>query len=446
MEKYFGTDGFRGEVNVDLTAEHAFLVGKYLGYYYSNKLERKPKIVIGKDTRKSGSMLESALFAGATSTGGEIATLGVTTTPSVSYVTRTEDFDLGIMITASHNPYYDNGIKLMNTEGTKLSPEILAKIEAFIDQPDFTINAKGAAIGSIHNYIVGKTHYTDYLSQIPKQDFRRLKIGLDLANGASYQLAKEVYSLLGADVSVINDQPDGLNINVACGSTDIAALQKHVIQNHLDVGFAFDGDADRCIAVDHTGKEINGDLILYAAAVYLNEQHKLKSQAVVMTAMSNLGVLRALEEKGITTIVTDVGDKHVAKEIHENGYSLGGEQSGHLIFSEHSITGDGILTSLMVLEIMTTTGKSLHELTRAAPEYPQILKNKQVKNKNELLENEEFKKQITEMQKRLGADGRIFIRPSGTEPLIRIMVEAKTEDLVEEYLAAAERVVDGINE
>lgn len=446
MGKYFGTDGFRGEVNVELTAEHAFLVGKYLGHYYTNKLGRKPRIVIGKDTRKSGSMLEAAIIAGATSTGGEVFALGVTTTPSVSYITRTEDFDVGIMITASHNPYYDNGIKLMNAQGTKLSPEILAKIEAFIDQPDFTLRAKGAAIGSVENYIVGKTHYTDYLSQIPKQDFRRLKIGLDLANGASYQLAKEVYSLLGADVSVINDQPDGLNINVACGSTHIAALQKHVVENHLDVGFAFDGDADRCIAVDHTGKEINGDLILYGSAVYLNEQHKLKDQTVVMTAMSNLGVLRALEEKGITTVVTDVGDKHVAKEIHENGYSLGGEQSGHIIFSEHSTTGDGILTSLMVLEIMTETGKSLHELTKRALEYPQILKNKQVKNKNELLENEEFKKQITEMQKRLGADGRIFIRPSGTEPLIRIMVEAKTEDLVEEYLAAAERVVDGINE
>lgn len=442
MGKYFGTDGFRGEVNVDLTTEHAFLIGKYLGLYLDKTMEHRPKIVIGKDTRRSGDMLESAIIAGLTSTGADAFLLGVTTTPSVSYVTRTEDFDLGIMISASHNPFYDNGIKLIDWNGKKLNQNLLDEIEVYMDSPRFDINVKGENIGVVHDYSKGREHYVNYLSKIPKNKIEGLKIVLDLANGASSSLAKEVYGKLDINVSVINDQPDGVNINVECGSTHIQTLQDYVIENQMDIGFAFDGDADRCIAVDHTGKEINGDLILFVVAQYLKERNNLKDNTLVLTEMSNMGVLDALKQQDLSLVVTHVGDKNVAKEIHQNNYSLGGEQSGHIIFSEHSTTGDGILTSLMILETLMTTKTTLHEKVKNVAEYPQVLKNIKVKNKYELLENVEFKNVIKDMQEELGKNGRIFIRPSGTEPLIRVMIEAKDTQLVKHYINKAEEIVN----
>lgn len=442
MSKYFGTDGFRGESNVDLTVEHAFLIGKFLGYYYREQLKRKPKVIIGKDTRRSSYMLEYAIVAGLTSSGADAYLLHVTTTPSVSYIARVDEFDLGIMISASHNPFYDNGIKLIDSYGKKLSQDILDRIENFIDNPTDYTHVYKADIGSVTDYSAGRNRYIGYLMSIPIHSFKGIRIGLDCANGASSAIAKNVFNALGASTYIINDNPDGFNINVECGSTYIENLQNYVIDHQLDIGFAYDGDADRCIAVDHTGRVINGDLILYAAALSLNQRNELPEHKIVMTIMSNLGVQKKLKEHDIEYVITDVGDKNVAAAMQQGGYALGGEQSGHVIFSKHSTTGDGILTSLKIMEAVIENKASLHDLVKDVIEFPQLQENIRVQDKNQFLNDTLVNETIEAMQLQFNDKGRILVRPSGTEPLIRIMVEAETIQICEDYMEQLKNLIN----
>ena len=441
MGKYFGTDGFRGEANVVLTVEHAFKVGRYLGWYYGQ--EHKARIVIGKDTRRSSYMFEYALAAGLTASGADAYLLHVTTTPSVSYVVRTEDFDCGIMISASHNPYYDNGIKVINSKGQKLEAEVEAKVEAYIDGESGEIPlAKKEAIGRTVDYAAGRNRYIGHLISLATRSFKEMKVGLDCSNGSSSSIAKSVFDALGAKTYVINNEPDGTNINTNCGSTHINVLQEYVKENGLDVGFAYDGDADRCIAVDENGNVVDGDLILYVCGKYMKEHGQLKDDTIVTTIMSNLGLYKACDKIGMKYEKTQVGDKYVYENMVKNGFMLGGEQSGHIIFSKHATTGDGILTSLMLMEVIMETKQSLGQLTEEVKIYPQLLKNVRVADKKTARENPEVVKAVDAVAEALGDDGRILVRESGTEPVIRVMVEAATDELCEKYVTQVIDVIE----
>lgn len=433
MGKYFGTDGFRGEANVQLTVDHAFKVGRYVGWYYGR--DHKAKIVIGKDTRRSSYMFEYALVAGLTASGADAYLLHVTTTPSVSYVVRTEDFDCGIMISASHNPFNDNGIKLLNGNGQKIEAEIEARIEAYLDgRLEELPLATGEDIGRTVDFASGRNRYIGYLISIPCRDFKNIRVGLDCSNGSSSAIAKSVFDALRAKTYVINNDPDGTNINTNCGSTHIEVLQRYVVEKGLDIGFAYDGDADRCIAVDHRGNIIDGDKIMYVCGKYLKEQGRLNGNTVVTTVMSNMGLYKALEKAGIDYEQTAVGDKYVAENMLENNYSIGGEQSGHIIFSKYAATGDGILTSLMIMEACVEKKATLCDLAKEMKVYPQILRNVRVADKIAARENPRVKEAVETAARALGTDGRILVRESGTEPLIRVMVEAGTEEICAEHV------------
>ena len=436
MGKYFGTDGFRGEANKALTAQKAFKVGRYIGWYYGQQHDdKRAKIIIGKDTRRSSYMLEAALTAGITSSGSDAYLLHVTTTPSVSYCCRTDGFDCGIMISASHNPFYDNGIKIMRANGQKIEAEIEEKIEAYIDGEIEEIPlAEREAIGNVVDYAAGRNRYIGYLMTIPTRAFNGMKIGLDCANGASWNIARSVFEALGAKVYVINNTPDGLNINTNCGSTHIDNLKKFVLDNGLNVGFAYDGDADRCLAVDELGNEVNGDQIMFLCGKYMKETGRLDGNTIVTTIMSNMGLYKACEAIGIRTEKTAVGDKYVAENMMANGFMIGGEQSGHIIFAKYATTGDGILTSLMVMMTMLDKKLPLSMLAGEMKMYPQCLKNVVVKDKEEAQKNPVVLKAVEEVTKSLGGDGRILLRASGTEPKIRVMVEAKTDEICEQYV------------
>lgn len=433
MGKYFGTDGFRGEANVNLTVEHAFKVGRFLGWYYSR--EHKAKVVIGKDTRRSSYMFEYALVAGLTASGADVYLLHVTTTPSVSYVVRTDEFDLGIMISASHNPYYDNGIKVINAQGKKLEAEVEEQIEKYIDGEMEEIPlAKRETIGRTVDYAIGRNRYIGYLISIATRSFKDKKVGLDCSNGSSSAIAKNVFDALGAKTYVIGNEPDGTNINMNCGSTHIENLCQFVKDNHLDVGFAYDGDADRCIAVDENGEIIDGDTIMYICGVYMKEHGQLENNTIVTTVMSNIGLYLALDEKGIRYEQTAVGDKYVCENMMQNGHCLGGEQSGHIIFSKHATTGDGILTSLKLMEAMLENKSTLGTLKKDLKIFPQLLVNVKVTDKDMIMNNEKVLAVSEKVSEALANEGRLLLRPSGTEPLIRVMVEAKTDELCKKYV------------
>lgn len=428
MGKYFGTDGFRGEANVVLTVEHAFKVGRYLGWYFGQ--DHKARIVIGKDTRRSSYMFEYALAAGLTASGADAYLLHVTTTPSVSYVTRTEDFDCGIMISASHNPYYDNGIKVIDGKGHKMDAAVEAKVEAYIDGEVGEIPlATQEKIGKTIDYSAGRNRYIGHLIAIATRSFKEMRVGLDCSNGSAFAIAKSVFDALGAKTFVINNNPDGTNINTDCGSTHIRVLQEYVRENKLDIGFAYDGDADRCIAVDENGNVVDGDMILYVCGKYMMEHGQLADNTIVTTIMSNLGLYKACDKIGMKYEKTSVGDKYVNENMVKNGYMLGGEQSGHIIFSKHATTGDGILTSLMVMEAVMETKQTLGKLTEEVKIYPQLLKNVRVADKKTARENAAVIKAVEAVTEELGDDGRILVRESGTEPVIRVMVEAATDEI-----------------
>ncbi len=436
--KYFGTDGFRGEANVDLNVVHAYKVGRFLGWYYGQ--EHKARIVIGKDTRRSSYMFEDALSSGLTASGADVYLLHVTPTPSVSYVVRTEDFDCGIMISASHNPYYDNGLKVINGNGHKLEAEIEEKIEEYIDSEEDTIPfATRENIGCTVDYAVGRHRYIGYLMSLATRSFKNTRVGLDCANGSSYSVAKGVFDALGAKTYAIGMEPDGTNINKDCGSTHIENLQRYVKEKNLDIGFAYDGDADRCLAVDDQGEIIDGDAILYLCGCYLKEKGELNNNTVVTTVMSNLGIYKAFDKVGIKYEKTAVGDKYVNANMMENGHSLGGEQSGHIIFSKYAVTGDGVLTSLMLMEVMLEKKAKLSELRKNLKIYPQLLKNVRVADKPAANSDPDVIAAKEEVEKLLGENGRILIRESGTEPVIRVMVEAETQELCEKYV---DQVID----
>lgn len=429
MGKYFGTDGFRGEANVNLTVEHAYKVGRYIGWYFNQKTSRA-KIVIGKDTRRSSYMFENALVAGLTASGADAYMLYVTTTPSVAYVVRTEQFDCGIMISASHNPFYDNGIKLINSKGHKMEAEVEAKIEAYIDgEIDEIPYATKKEIGRANDYSAGRNHYIGYLISSATRSFKGVKVGLDCANGSSFAIAESVFNALGAETYVINNEPDGTNINTNCGSTHIEILRGYVKENHLDVGFAYDGDADRCIAVDENGQVVDGDLILYVCGQYLKKHGELNNNTIVTTVMSNLGLYKALDAAGIHYEKTAVGDKYVNENMVRNGHALGGEQSGHVIFSKYATTGDGILTSLKIMEAIIEQRKTLSQLVEPVEIFPQILENVRVHDKKTAQEDADVQAAVAEAEKELGDEGRILVRESGTEPLVRVMVEAKSHEI-----------------
>ncbi len=433
MGKYFGTDGFRGEANENLTVEHAYKVGRYLGWYFGK--EHKAKIVIGKDTRRSSYMFEDSLAAGLTASGADAYLLHVTTTPSVSYVVRTEGFDCGIMISASHNPFYDNGIKVINSLGQKLEASVEQEIEEYIDGVREEIPfAKRENIGRTVDFSAGRNRYIGHLISIPSRAYNNMKVGLDCSNGSASSVAKSVFDALGARTSVIHCEPNGLNINENCGSTHIGELQRFVKEQGLDVGFAYDGDADRCIAVDEKGNVVDGDRILYVCGKYLKEQGKLKKDTIVTTVMSNLGLYKACDREGIRYEQTAVGDKYVSENMMANGYSLGGEQSGHIIFSKHAMTGDGILTSLMIMEVLLETKRPLSALAGEVTIYPQLLKNVRVADKKAAQENPRVQAAVKAVAEALGDNGRILVRESGTEPVIRIMVEAETDAVCEKYV------------
>lgn len=442
MGKYFGTDGFRGEANVDLTAMHAFKVGRFLGWYYGRY--HKCSVAIGKDTRRSSYMFEYALAAGLTSTGADAYLLHVTTTPSVSYVVKTEDFDCGIMISASHNPFYDNGLKLINGKGEKMEQSLIDEVEAYIDADfDSIPYVTGEKIGRTVDYFAGRNRYMGYLMTLAKNSFKNIKVGLDCSNGSAWQIAKSVFDALGAKTYVINNEPDGTNINMNCGSTHIEVLQQFVKEKQLDIGFAYDGDADRCLCVDEKGNVVDGDLILYVAGVYLKQNGELDNNTVVTTIMSNLGLYKAFDAIGINYEKTDVGDKYVYECMRNNDYRLGGEQSGHIIFSKYATTGDGILTSIKLMEVMLTSKKKMSELTSPVTIYPQCLKNVKVASKPEARADEDVQAIVAKVSEELGNDGRIILRESGTEPVIRVMAEAKTDALAEECV---DRVIAVIKE
>ena len=449
MGRYFGTDGFRGEANVTLNVEHAYKVGRFIGWYYSQITGKKCKVVIGKDTRRSSYMFEYSLVAGLTASGADAYLLHVTTTPSVSYVVRTEDFDCGIMISASHNPFYDNGIKLINGSGEKMDEKTISYIEDYIDghlnlfgdeMADVPF-ATGENIGCTVDYSAGRNRYVGYLISLAPYSYKNVRVGLDCANGSSWMIAKNVFDALGAKTYVINAEPNGTNINNHAGSTHIEVLQKFVKDNNLDVGFAYDGDADRCIAVDEKGNVIDGDLILYIYGKYLKERGKLLNNTVVTTVMSNFGLYKAFDEAGIDYEKTKVGDKYVYENMVQNGHRIGGEQSGHIIFSKYATTGDGILTSLKMMEVMAAKKMPLSKLAEPVKIYPQVLKNIRVHSKPEAQNDADVQAAVRKVADVLGDTGRILVRESGTEPVIRVMVEAETESLCEKYV---DQVIDVI--
>ena len=449
MGRYFGTDGFRGEANKNLTVEHAYKVGRFIGWYYHQMTGKKCKVVIGKDTRRSSYMFEYSLVAGLTASGADAYLLHVTTTPSVSYVTRTEDFDCGIMISASHNPFYDNGIKLINGNGEKMDEKTISYIEDYIDgklnlfgeemtDVPFAVREE---IGCTVDYAAGRNRYVGYLISLATYSYKNMRVGLDCANGSSWMIAKSVFDALGAKTYVINAEPNGTNINNHAGSTHIEVLQKFVKDNNLDVGFAYDGDADRCIAVDEKGNVVDGDLILYIYGKYMKERGKLLNNTVVTTIMSNFGLYKAFDEAGINYEKTAVGDKYVYENMVQNGHRIGGEQSGHIIFSKYATTGDGILTSMKMMEVILAKKLPLSKLAEPVTIYPQVLKNVRVKSKPEAQNDPDVQEAVAKVAEMLGDTGRILVRESGTEPVIRVMVEAETESLCEKYV---DQVIDVI--
>ena len=445
MGKYFGTDGFRGEANVNLTADHAYKVGRFLGWYYGELRRQKgdtepAKVVIGKDTRRSSYMFEYSLIAGLTASGADAYMLHVTTTPSVAYVTRMDDFDCGIMISASHNPYYDNGIKLINGSGEKMDEETISYVEDYLDGRVELFGqvylelpfARKDRIGCTVDYVAGRNRYIGYLISLGLFSFKGKKVGLDCANGASWNIAKSVFDALGAKTYVINAEPNGVNINTNAGSTHIEVLQKFVVDNGLDVGFAYDGDADRCLCVDEKGNVITGDHILYILGCHMKEQGQLDNNTVVTTVMSNFGLYKAFDKKGIDYAKTAVGDKYVYEYMSKNGCRVGGEQSGHIIISKYATTGDGILTSLKMMEVMLAKKKPMSALCEGLKIYPQVLKNVRVKSKPEAQNDADVQAAVSAVAEKLGDSGRILVRESGTEPVIRVMVEASTLETCQE--------------
>ena len=454
--KYFGTDGFRGEANLNLTSMHAYKVGRFLGWYYSSKLSGcqktgyKPRIVIGKDTRRSSYMLEYSIVAGLTASGADAYMLHVTTTPSISYVTRHDEFDCGIMITASHNPYYDNGIKIINKFGEKLDDETTALIEAYIDGNLSALGVEGKdlplahrdRIGKIIDHVSGRNRYVGYLISVASNSYKNLKIGLDCANGASWMIAKAVFDALGAQTVIIGAEPDGLNVNNGCGSTHVEKLCELVKEKHLDVGFAFDGDADRCIAVDENGKVVDGDAMMYVLANRLKSRGMLNDDTVVATVMSNSGFFSSLQKIGINCVQTKVGDRFVYEEMQNNNYSLGGEQSGHVIIKKYATTGDGILTAIMLAEEICDRKLSLSKLTEPLKLYPQHIVNIKVKDKDAVMNDADVLAEKDKVEELISGNGRALLRQSGTEPLIRIMIESETMELCEKYAEMIKKVIE----
>ena len=454
MGKYFGTDGFRGEANANLTADHAYKVGRFLGWYYGELRRRKgeegpARIVIGKDTRRSSYMFEYTLVGGLVASGADAYLLHVTTTPSVAYLARVDEFDCGIMISASHNPYYDNGIKLINGNGEKMDEETISLVEAYLDGelevfgqkwPEIPF-AKKEQIGCTVDYISGRNRYVGYLISLGMYSFRGKKVGLDCANGSSWNIAKAVFDALGAKTYVINAEPDGTNINRDAGSTHIEGLQRLVVEKGLDVGFAYDGDADRCLCVDEKGNVITGDHILYIYGKYMKERSKLLQNTVVTTVMSNFGLYKAFDELGIDYAKTAVGDKYVYEYMMKNGCRIGGEQSGHIIFSKYASTGDGILTSLKMMEVMMARKKKMSELTEGLTIYPQVLVNVRVTDKKAAQADPAVQEAVAGAAQALGDTGRILVRESGTEPVVRVMVEAETEEVCHQYVDSVVEVI-----
>lgn len=433
MGKYFGTDGFRGEANKGLTADHAYKIGRFLGWYYSQN-GKKAKIVIGKDTRRSSYMFEYSLVGGIVASGADAYLMHVTTTPSVAYIARVDEFDCGIMISASHNPYYDNGIKLINGKGEKMDEATIAEVEKYLDGEMEIPFAERENIGCTVDYVSGRNRYVGYLISLGVYSFRGIKVALDCANGASWNIAKSLFDALGAKTLVINNQPDGLNINENAGSTHIEGLQKFVVENGCDVGFAYDGDADRCLCVDEKGNVITGDHILYIYGRYMKDRDKLVGNKVVTTVMSNFGLYKAFDELGIGYEKTKVGDKYVYENMKENGYNIGGEQSGHIIFSKYASTGDGILTSLKMMQAMIGKKKKMSEMYDGFVMYPQVLENVRVADKKAAQDDVEVRAAIKEVEETLGDKGRILVRESGTEPVVRVMVEAETTEVCQEMV------------
>ncbi|MBR5152459.1 MAG: phosphoglucosamine mutase [Clostridia bacterium] len=448
VNKYFGTDGFRGEANMDLTSMHAYKIGRFLGWYFSSELSGcqkagyRPRIVIGKDTRRSSYMLEYSLVAGITASGADAYMLHVTTTPSVSYVTRQDEFDCGIMITASHNPFYDNGIKVINRFGEKLDDKTTSYIEAYIDGNLKALGVTGwdlplahrDKIGCIVDYSSGRNRYVGYLISLASNSYKNMKIGLDCANGASWNIAKAVFGALGAQLTVIGADPDGLNVNQGCGSTHMENLCRLVREQHLDVGFAFDGDADRCIAVDENGNVVDGDAMMYILGKRLKARGMLNDDTVVATIMSNSGFVASLKNAGMNCVQTTVGDRFVYECMQQNDYGLGGEQSGHIILKKYATTGDGLLTAIMLAEEMCDTKSSLSALAEPVMLYPQLTKNVRVKDKAAVLNDEEVKKELEAVEALINGKGRTLLRQSGTEPVIRVMIESETEEKCTEYV------------
>ena len=456
MGKYFGTDGFRGEANENLTADHAYKVGRFLGWYYGELKRRNgdhtpARIIIGKDTRRSSYMFEYTLVGGLVASGADAYLLHVTTTPSVAYVARVDEFDCGIMISASHNPYFDNGIKLINGNGEKMDEETISLVEAYLDGNLEVFGqkweeipfAKKEKIGCTVDYVSGRNRYIGYLISLGVYSFRGVKVALDCANGSSWNIAKAVFDALGAKTYVINAQPDGTNINNNAGSTHIEGLQKYVVENGMDVGFAYDGDADRCLCVDEKGNVITGDHILYIYGKYMKERGKLLTNTVVTTVMSNFGLYKAFDELGIDYAKTAVGDKYVYEYMMKNGCRIGGEQSGHIIFSKYASTGDGILTSLKIMEVMMARKKKLSELAEGFTVYPQVLTNVRVTDKKAAQDDADVQAAVQQVANALGDTGRILVRESGTEPVVRVMVEAESEEVCRKYVNS---VVDVIKE
>ena len=432
--KYFGTDGVRGVANQELSPELAFRVGRAGGYVLTRHSDRKrPQVLVSRDTRISGEMLESALIAGLLSVGIEVLRLGVVTTPGVAYLVRAQEADAGVMITASHNPIEYNGIKYFGSDGFKLSDELEYEIEQLL---------AADGLGIVDDYKEGALKYTSFLEQTISTNLEGLKVVVDAANGATSGFIANLFADVNVDLIPIHDQPDGLNTNLNCGSTHPESLQKAVVENEADLGIAFDGDGDRCIAVDHEGNLVDGDKIMYICGKNMEENGRLKKDTVVTTVMSNLGMYKALEAHGMKSVKTKVGDRYVVEEMLKNGYNLGGEQSGHIIFLDHNTTGDGMLTALQLLQVVKTTGKTLKELAADVTTYPQELVNIKVPDKAAAMENANLKAIIAKVEGEMNGDGRVLVRPSGTEPLLRIMAEAPTKELVHNYVSRIAKVAE----